>query len=392
MKPKSRDLFTVVHCARLPFTLNVCHHHLLLKIVVMNTDSLGENEYGLLECGICHEDVNKELGSYYCFECEYIVHVKCVLDPGLYYGIESKDDYEKLNGNPALMDSSFLVIKRIKLGENVISSEIKHFTHEHILVLYDEAKDDKCCDFCSLLIETSFYHCSECDFCLYKSCAKLPRIKQFWLLPQFSLNPTCFFICQLCLKTHTSFAYKAVKNFWSVYICVQCAEFSLARPCQGHEEHLLFLYHKDNGQCNACGDSMCDQSAYTCKDCNFNVHPKCTLLPQTVRHKCDEHRLTLIYHEDNDYSEYHYCDICEEIRNPNIWFYHCTICDNSAHLKCVLGEYSFIKLRSKITTEIAEIGHPQSLVLVQKVPHNLVGSLWMWESWQCSISCILLIH
>ncbi|WRX11911.1 DC1 - like 5, partial [Theobroma cacao] len=84
----------------------------------------------------------------------------------------------------------------IKLGENVISSEIKHFTHEHILVLYDEVKDDQCCDFCSLLIETSFYHCSECDFCLHKSCAKLPRIKQFWLLPQFSLNPNCFFICQ----------------------------------------------------------------------------------------------------------------------------------------------------------------------------------------------------
>ncbi|XP_017984257.1 PREDICTED: uncharacterized protein LOC18586175 [Theobroma cacao] len=269
------------------------HHH-----PIFHHYFVVENECGILECGICHEEVSKEYGSYYCAECKFIVHVKCVLeDTDCYYGIESKDVYEKLNENPTLVDPSFLVIKEIKLGENVIHTEIKHFSHEHNLVLYDEARDDKCCDCCSLLIETSFYHCSECDFCLHKSCAALPRKKPLWPFPEISLmlTPNCFFICELCGSNHTGFANRASDESSSKYICLQCGEFPWSCTSQGHKEHLLSLYPKYNGQCNACGDSIDDVSAYRCKGCNFNLHSKCTRLPQTARHKCDEHRLTLTY-------------------------------------------------------------------------------------------------
>ncbi|EOY18279.1 Cysteine/Histidine-rich C1 domain family protein, putative [Theobroma cacao] len=175
-------------CAALPRIIkSVWHHH-----PISHYYFAVENECGILECGICHEEVNKEYGSYYCSECKFIVHVKCVQeDTGFYYEIESIDDYEKLNENPTVVDPTFRVINEIELGENVINTEIKHFSHEHNLVLYDEVKDEKCCDCCSVLIETSFYRCSECDFYLHKSCAELPKKKQFWtqgapspLLPQ----------------------------------------------------------------------------------------------------------------------------------------------------------------------------------------------------------------
>ncbi|MBA0737744.1 hypothetical protein Gogos_011192 [Gossypium gossypioides] len=54
------------------------------------------------------------------------------------------------------------------------------------------------------------------------------------------------------------------------------------------------------------------------------------LLPTRARHKYYEHLLALSYHEINDYSEHHYCNICERKRDPKSWFYHCTTCDTSA--------------------------------------------------------------
>ncbi|EOY18286.1 Cysteine/Histidine-rich C1 domain family protein, putative [Theobroma cacao] len=370
-------------CISLPCIIkSIWHHHL-----VFHDYFLVENECGILECGICHEEVNKEYGSYYCSECKFIVHVKCVLkDKMLYYEIASKDAFEKLIENP-----TFLVIKEIKLGENVINREIKHFSHEHNLVLYDEVRDDKYCDCCSLLIETSFYHCSKCDFYLHKSCAELPMKSRGFFAPlPLNLIPNHFFKCILCGSLRTGFAYKCEGSC----LCVQCAELPLSYTSQAHKKHLLFFYMKYNGQCNACGTSIIGGSTYRCKGCNFNLHALCALAPLTARHKCDEHSLKLTYHEVNDYSESHSCDICEKRRNPNIWFYHCALCDKSAHPKCVLGDYSFIKLGRRIS---AKTDHPHSLILVQKVylyPEcSKCGQLCLDLALECTDTrCSFIIH
>ncbi|XVF82023.1 hypothetical protein PTKIN_Ptkin16aG0009500 [Pterospermum kingtungense] len=228
----------IVHkkCISLPrIVKSLWHHH-----PMFHKYFVADNEAGTLECAICHEEVNKECESYYCSDCKFILHVNCALRNSLWYNkIESKDDYEK-----ALVvdtgDSPFVVIKD---GENVMNTEIKHFSHQHNLV-----------------------------------------------------------------------SSEVVKN------------------------------------------------VDRCRGCDFNVHMECTYLPQIARHKCDEHVLTLTYHDDNDYSKHHYCDICEEKRNTNIWFYHCAICDTSAHTKCVFGGFPFIKLG---TTRLFK-AHPHHLVLVKK--------------------------
>ncbi|PPD76014.1 hypothetical protein GOBAR_DD27055 [Gossypium barbadense] len=76
----------------------------------------------------------------------------------------------------------------------------------------------------------------------------------------------------------------------------------------------------------------------------------------------DGHCLVLTFHEDTDYSEYLYCDICEKQRSPYTWFYHCAICDNSAHLHCVVGDHPFIKRGMTFI----ESHHPHVLVFVEK--------------------------
>ncbi|MFQ6627967.1 hypothetical protein Gotur_007266, partial [Gossypium turneri] len=138
-----------------------------------------------------------------------------------------------------------------------------------------------------------------------------------------------------------------------------------ARTCLKHE-HPLRFYRQYEGKCNAC--SRFSWRAFCCRDCNFVLHLRCFSLPITAQHKCDEHILSLTDHDDNDdnsYSENHYCDICEESRDPNHWLYHCATCDASAYDGCVLGEYPFLKLMSIYE----EKDHPHPLTIVKKYYH-----------------------
>ncbi|BFG38269.1 hypothetical protein CerSpe_245430 [Prunus speciosa] len=69
--------------------------------------------------------------------------------------------------------------KELELG----AAQIKHFSHDHFLVLIDEVKDhddtitfDGCMR--PMTITEAFYSCTEqeeCHFFLHKSCAQLPR-------------------------------------------------------------------------------------------------------------------------------------------------------------------------------------------------------------------------
>ncbi|XVF77743.1 hypothetical protein PTKIN_Ptkin14bG0071400 [Pterospermum kingtungense] len=357
----------IVHekCISLPRIIkSLWHHHL-----IFHEYFVVDNERGTLECEICHEEVNKDCGSYYCSDCKFILHVNCALqETSWYYKIESIVDYEKKSvvdtGDPP-----FSFIKGVKHGETVINTEIKHFSHQHNLELSEVVKDDdRYCDGCSMLITTPFYLCLQCHFSLHKSCAELPRKKEIWIhfhqFHQLPLNliTDSYFNCSCCQSQCSGFAYICMEYLCGKLFCIRCANISLACTSQGHE-HLLRFYHKYNGKhCNACGDSTDGFSIYRCKACDFNLHFTCTFLPQTARHKCDEHLLTLKSHEDNDYSKHHFCDVCEGKRNPNTWFYHCEICDTSAHLKCV-GDFPFIKLGTSRFFE----EHPQRLVLVRKV-------------------------
>ncbi|TYJ44956.1 hypothetical protein E1A91_A02G021600v1 [Gossypium mustelinum] len=132
-----------------------------------------------------------------------------------------------------------------------------------------------------------------------------------------------------------------------------------ARTCLRHE-HPLFFYKDYQGHCDACGNLTL--GAFCCKDCNFVLHFGCFSLPITAHHKCDEHLLSLTAHDDNNYLESHYCDICEESRDLNRWFYYCAICSTSVHVNCVLGKYPFLKLGSIFE----ETDHPHPLIIVKK--------------------------
>ena len=129
-----------------------------------------------------------------------------------------------------------------------------------------------------------------------------------------------------------------------VYICEPCRWFKLDVQCslvpeilthEGHKHRLILSYTSFEQSCSSCGDSR--YLVFRCTTCEFALDFKCTTLPQTIRCKQHEHPFTLSYEVEDDSGEY-YCDICEEERNPNHWYYYCANCTYPTHPKCILGK------------------------------------------------------
>ncbi|XVF83598.1 hypothetical protein PTKIN_Ptkin16aG0502200 [Pterospermum kingtungense] len=332
------------NCISLPPFLDLPRHDHRLHLNYF----LEEEKIKMKKCRICFVEVNTHYGSYSCPSCNYICHVNCATEDYSWY----KRDLSK---KPTGLDPSYDVIS---------DTEIKHFSHQHNLVLCDDNVDGKLCDGCILFISAPYYHCSKCDFSLHKSCAELPRKKKLWFhrhQTPFTLFSGSVFRCGVCEFECSGFAYKCGYFNCGIYSCLRCAAVH-SHTSKGHQHQLWFLDGKE-AECNACG--VKSRVEYWCNNCNFAVHDKCLKLPQIARHKCDEHPLKLTYHDDNDYVKHHYCDICEEQRDPSHWFYCCKICDKSAHPECVLGKYPFIKPGSSYN---GKYDHPhRPLIFVQKV-------------------------
>ncbi|XVF83467.1 hypothetical protein PTKIN_Ptkin16aG0488900 [Pterospermum kingtungense] len=362
----------IVHkkCISLPPIIKFSRHY----HPILHTYFLEKRGFEKWECRVCHEEVNTEHGSYFCSECNYIVHVNCALeDPLRYYVVDSIETDEAV-------ELSF---------KNVTATSIKHFSHDHNLTLSEDIVGDKQCDGCLLTTPAYCYYCSQCDFFLHKSCAELPMKKHIWYHHHqrlLRLTSGCIFQCEICSSETSGFAYTC--DECEERHCLRCALVLDITKCEGHE-HSLSFYRKYEGLCNACGGST--DFVYRCKSCNFNLDNICLILPLRARHKYDEHPYKLTYH-DNNYSKSHYCDICEEKRNPNHWFYHCEICDNSAHPDCAFGKYSFIKPGSTCKLE----DHPHPLTFVQQVhyyPECLIcGNHCLDLALECTIGCSYIVH
>ncbi|KAL4309090.1 hypothetical protein GQ457_01G034720 [Hibiscus cannabinus] len=323
---------------------------------------LYEEEFKTFDCIICHEKVNVGYGNYSCSRCNVIFHVNCVLKDEDSYLIVENEDEESVDIS---VNSITDVLEQNEAGEATV---IQHFKHIHHLMLSDNVSEyeNKCCDGCLLPVSDPFYHCLQCGFFLHKVCAELPKVKHVWhhrCRQQLVLTSNKVFQCVKCHYVSNAFAYKCEEC--NDYTCLRCiiALTPGAKICLGHKHPLLF-YKDYGGQCNACG-LYNGQGLFRCKECDLSLDLKCFSLPITVEDKCDGHLLSLTRHDNNSYSESHYCDICEESRDPKLWFYHCATCGTSAHVKCIHGDYPFMKLGSIYE----ENDHPHPLAVVKKRYH-----------------------
>ncbi|XP_059311962.1 uncharacterized protein LOC132063442 [Lycium ferocissimum] len=135
-----------------------------------------------------------------------------------------------------------------------------------------------------------------------------------------------------------------IQAIGSVYTCKSC-NFFLHPECSQmsqqithpfDKEHNLTLlpkpiYPEGNFQCDACGETG-DGFSYHCKTCGTDLHILCAVLPQCVIHWSHHHQLELQFsppYPDKSFC----CDICKNL-GANHWLYRCHTCGFDAHLNC----------------------------------------------------------
>nr|XP_023894022.1 uncharacterized protein LOC112005960 [Quercus suber] len=363
-------------CASFPRRVKVVRHRHPLHLT---HSSLELSESDSRFCLLCVQKVDTRYGLYCCSKDNFVAHLNCAIDKRNREDInllELKDEEnEDEELDQSVESAAAYKVKKIKVGEDgtEIATEIEHFSHEHDLKLIDEGvHNNEKCDGCVRAISPPFYSCVGCSFFLHKSCANLPMKKKhlfhqhsLTLLPKAPNNRRMFW-CSACSFLGYPGSPDLLCNGFS-YNCKTC-DFDLDVQCsltldtlthKGHQHQLLLSSTNYLQSCSSCGSKS--NQVFRCISCEFALDYKCAILPQTTRYKQHEHPFTLSYTAEDDSGEY-YCDICEEERNPNHWFYFCADCTYPAHLKCILGKYPNFKFGGAYTFDC----HQHPLTFIEK--------------------------
>ena len=122
-------------CAMLPLTTKYRQHEHLFTLCYTAEDNSGE-----YYCDICEEERDSKQWFYYCEECSYLAHCKCIF--GEFLNREYGD------------------FRNIKFGSTYTSN-----IHQHPLTLArHQTKDRASCDKCGRFCNELTYECATCDF------------------------------------------------------------------------------------------------------------------------------------------------------------------------------------------------------------------------------------
>ncbi|KAG2706701.1 hypothetical protein I3760_05G115800 [Carya illinoinensis] len=332
-------------CRRYPRTIGTTVHNHSLTLT-FSLHQMVEEKDDIL-CKLCHRRIKTEYGVYYCQDCKYAAHLECA---------------QRCQGE---------INVDLTATTSDLVSEIKHFTHDHKLIISrKELQDDKICEGCMLSISPPFYSCEQCNFFLHGSCTILPSKKQqpffhkhpLTLLSQ-ATSPSGIFRCVACWRLQHGFCYRC--DLCDSYeMDVQCSSLPETLKHEGHQHSLFIALNRDRIICNGCYDEKRCHCLFVCIECEFGLCFTCATLPYRVRYEYDAHLfLTLTYTVEDNSGEY-YCFICEETRDSRKWFYYCKGCDFAAHPDCVIGKYSRIKFGRTFARQEYHQDHP--LAIVQK--------------------------
>ncbi|XP_038689359.1 uncharacterized protein LOC119988408 isoform X2 [Tripterygium wilfordii] len=369
----------VVHtkCISLPFTVHLPQHdHPLI-----HTYCIPESQSIALICGICDREVNREFGCYSCQNCPCIVHANCALN------------------NVEEVGQKFWAEGIETIEDELLEQEIEHFSHpRHKLFLvqnHDDAHEiETKCDGCMSLISCPFYKCLECDFSLHISCSKLPKQINHPLHKKHPLtlvpnDDNFVFHCWACWNWCHGLSYRCLTcNYFR--IDVRCALVNPLEFYHDSHEHPLSIYTESNNcaQCISCGKHRWTCLFLQCKEeCPFALDYRCATLPRTFKYEYDEHPLVLSYQQNDDSNGYLYCDICDQNRDPNHWFYGCpnyTECPNYVHPKCAHGNYLYVKLGTSIK---APNLHEHELFFISREQDFLPCYLCSKKDQELSVEC-----
>ncbi|KAG7534152.1 Protein kinase C-like phorbol ester/diacylglycerol-binding domain [Arabidopsis thaliana x Arabidopsis arenosa] len=315
---------------------------------ISHTFHLGERE-GDWECGVCRKTINWVYGGYKCSHCpSYAVHSRCATREEVWDGLELEDVPEE----EEIIEDPFKVINE--------KGDIVHFSHEeHILRLDENYVTDDAhmrCRCCILAINGDpCYRCVECDFILHEACANLPRKKRHLLHKhKLTLSSTTpidedgnlqYLQCGACEIYTDGFMYECLHEDCesnTIQYDVRCSSVSEPFHHDLHQ-HPLYFTLQSYRRCQACNKEI-DQDPLNCTVCDdYSLCMRCATLPRKVKHRCDDHFLSLCQGVGNASGDL-WCDICETKTDPSVCYYTCDECGLSLHIDCVLGDLYYIKV------------------------------------------------
>ncbi|KAL0451109.1 UNVERIFIED_CONTAM: putative nucleoredoxin 1-1 [Sesamum latifolium] len=169
-------------------------------------------------------------------------------------------------------------------GSLAQESHSHHFTHPaHPLTAFD-SQQDYLCNGCKTPGNGKRYRCQRCDFDLHDYCGTCPRLLSSFMHKNHSLS----------LVTR--------------------------KPQGARQVHRI---------CDVCRDPV-EGLFYRCKECEFDVHPLCTQLPEKLQHALHKtHPLVL-----QSSTVPGFCAVCRG--SCSSWRYRCGLCSFDIHLECVL--------------------------------------------------------
>ncbi|CAF1715325.1 unnamed protein product [Brassica napus] len=333
-------------CIGLPRVININRHdHRVSRTLLLGVvDSV---------CGVCRKKVDWTCGGFSCKRCPgYVVHSKCATRGDVWNGkeLEGVPEEEEEDTKPY-----------VEIDENTI----QHFSHKvHYLrrihgngVLYEE---NKRCSACTHPVGLhSFYTCVDCDFSLHQKCAECPKRKRHVLhnerLTLDTNKDLEVFRCDACYRRSNGFMYKDGDKM----IDVLCGSISEPFVHPSHPHHPLYYIPTENDDkiCNGCNRREPHVLRCIEGDCGFVLCFECATEPKVVKHRVDDHPLSLCYGEEEEASGKYWCDICEKETDSKEWFYTCKDQRASLHRKCVLGDSTGLMPRTvaKLNGESFEV-------------------------------------
>ncbi|KAK2995727.1 hypothetical protein RJ640_016679 [Escallonia rubra] len=221
--------------------------------------------------------------------------------------------------------------------------DIKHFSHEHSLSLYDVKDARHRCEGCHELSIRPVYSCNLCSsnqksYVLDEFCARLPRNMSYPAHPQHPLilllmPPTRSgkIVCAACGCVCEAFVFCC--PICQFYLDIQCASMPSALRQKFHPHRLtLGPSSISSSDCGGCGLPIRGVS-FSCSDCIYELHVPCATLTSTTVMGRHQHRLYLscTNHSGDD----SLCSICRKKFNRLSWFYFCAHCEFLVHVKCL---------------------------------------------------------
>nr|XP_017236945.1 PREDICTED: uncharacterized protein LOC108210177 isoform X2 [Daucus carota subsp. sativus] len=358
-----------------PIIAEPANHHHPLHLIFSVPD---EHRYFPRYCNICNHHVPVHSWMYYCQKCTYFGHMKCATAP-----VSALNDTEAPDNDPDLIEfplhsvealSDFFITRFSNFqvdfegehkdtaitstGSNDQHRIEEHWSHpDHPLELCqfiinehdsdDEDDDDNTtvltCDGCTQPITVthpSYYGCAQCNFFLHSVCAtKFPKVLPIGLSsfhPQHSLSlmrkPRFYTIvnCGVCNGWTNGFYYECEACDMKIDIC--CAFLPPRIKHKSHKHH-PFILCDDSRSVSRYG--IQGGMEYGCEICsNFRINIPSVFYPSTMKHKYEDHPITLRY-PPFFYEGVFYCEVCEEQVNNQWWLYHCDESDHSFHFSCL---------------------------------------------------------